>query len=204
MVEQVEINLPTGVSENPQKRRRLSQERFVAVGQRIEVKWDLDDENGFVRSRWWGAKVLRKLESSGDKNITCDILYDPFEDFAETQCRIVFQSSTELRDSDSGELLYWRAEGENSEPQSTTMVELQEEQDAIDRELGESFEQEAMAEFDKLPMEKQRHLAASYRSFADSLKEHLRKLLAANGANYEVRDNDIQRVCKAIKVEKKG
>ncbi|KAJ8902457.1 hypothetical protein NDN08_006862 [Rhodosorus marinus] len=204
MVKQVEGNSQTRDSEKPQKRRRLSEEELVAVGKRIEVKWDLDDENGVVRSRWWGAKVLRKVESPGDEKVPFDILYDPFEDFAETQCRIVFLSTTELRDSESGDLLYWRAEGDDSEPQSTTMVELQEEQDAIDRELGESFEQEAMAEFDKLPMEKQRHLAASYRSFADSLKGHLRKLLAANGANYEVTDNDIQSAFNAIEVEKKG
>jgi len=200
----VEENLQAGDSEKPQKRRRLSEEDLVAVGKRIEVKWDLDDENGVVRSRWWGAKVLRKVEASGDENAPYDILYDSYEDFLETQCRIVFLSTTELQDSESGDLLYWRSEGDDSEPQSTTMVELQEEQDAIDRELGESFEQEAMAEFDKLPMEKQRHLAASYRSFADSLKGHLRKLLATNGANYEVTDNDIQSAFNAIVVEKKG
>jgi len=86
------------------------------TGDRMEVLWEVEEDNAAV-VHWWGCTLLPKSKSSkGRKKTTAirTIQYDPYPKggyHTHTRERIIFLNQQYLRDVSSGKQLYYRAEG---------------------------------------------------------------------------------------------
>mmetsp|Transcript_16345 Transcript_16345/g.45559 ORF Transcript_16345/g.45559 Transcript_16345/m.45559 type:complete len:239 (-) Transcript_16345:252-968(-) len=155
----------------------------LAVGDRIEVKWDLIDEEDNAVSQWWGAKVIGPASNEEDGRVYT-IMYDAVGEFEKTDAKVLFLGGTELYDfgCDSHESGYlrWRLEGSLSDesedeeaeeicgrPDTITMAELREE---VAADADEALEEEAMQELSALPRDRQQHIAAGFRNMIDRVK----------------------------------
>mmetsp|Transcript_224 Transcript_224/g.705 ORF Transcript_224/g.705 Transcript_224/m.705 type:complete len:232 (-) Transcript_224:162-857(-) len=184
--------------EKPEKGEELP--RGLAFDERFDIKWDLE-EDGLTTSRWWGCRVLTRTTESYQDRAVYNVMYEPYANFDEAPSKIAFLSEKELYDLESDARLLWKLETDPSDIGSTTMVEVQRAQEEMDEEIGESVFDLGMQEFSRLSHERQRHMASTYRSFADNIKEHLRDLLATNGPGYEITDKDISNVILQVQAE---
>eukprot|EP00887_Chlorella_sp_A99_P000560 scaffold17.g560.t1 len=88
-----------------------------AVGDRVEVKWVIvDDETGETEIKWWGAKVLRKVAGKTDAagRDVFTLSYDAEEGFESDEQDVSFidEHSLTEADGDGSDVMPWRREGD--------------------------------------------------------------------------------------------
>ena len=138
--------------------------------------------------------------------------------------RVVFHSDRVLEDVDEGNALRWRKEGSGGDDDDddddasddevyaaeavagaaggvTTMVDVLEAQDKIDKEQGDgdTLEQASNRAFGTLPMDQQQHLAHAFSGFKDKFIAGLRGLVESNGEGYAVSKDDIENIMGGIR-----
>jgi len=144
-------------------------------------------------------------------SIRWQIEYDAYGEFDVERCEVDFIGPHELRDVSTGQVLWFRKEGETLEPEDSES----EEHDAADdtlkmSELVAAEESEpggveallaGEKEFQKLPVVTQQTIAMKYRRMADRMKAGLAKIIEENGDGYVIQAADIHMITSAIKAE---
>ena len=195
------------------------------VGDRVEVQWDLQQpENEGIGSIaiWWGA-TYTGLCSDGKATGTVKphavhtLLYDARAGYPETSSEVVFLSMSRLLDVGEEDTLMWRYEGQDwlcdSNDQTTsqlletptpdvvmTMQDLLQDQKRLElmEHGGVSVQSLGMAALARLPYLTQTNLASNFRTFADSIKEHLAEIRRVRGAGATVTIQDIRAIMEKI------
>eukprot|EP00548_Thalassiothrix_antarctica_P005457 CAMPEP_0194149722 /NCGR_PEP_ID=MMETSP0152-20130528/39579_1 /TAXON_ID=1049557 /ORGANISM="Thalassiothrix antarctica, Strain L6-D1" /LENGTH=238 /DNA_ID=CAMNT_0038852135 /DNA_START=160 /DNA_END=876 /DNA_ORIENTATION=- len=94
----------------------LADKLGLKIGDRLEVKWDLtDEESDEVKSYWWGAILLEHDGRTSDDGVATRVLhYDPHPDggFPDSSLEDVYFISPGVLLSNDGEKLMFRKEGE--------------------------------------------------------------------------------------------
>eukprot|EP00882_Tetradesmus_deserticola_P025149 GHRQ01027608.1.p1 GENE.GHRQ01027608.1~~GHRQ01027608.1.p1 ORF type:complete len:168 (+),score=59.31 GHRQ01027608.1:241-744(+) len=99
----------------------------LSLGDRIEVKWQVQPDEGEPVERWWGARISAAqptAASSGSPAYT--IKYDtwPECDFTEEEeGDVALLSTHRLLDVRQQEVMAWRREGDDYEPESESEEE---------------------------------------------------------------------------------
>lgn len=110
--------------------------RLPRVGDRIEVKWRIDDEStGASTVRWWGAAVT---DVSGDATgtVTAKLMYDAYGEFEAEAATVSFlDARTLVSPATEDEAMRWRFEGEVADDDDPSddggSGEDEEEEDAV-------------------------------------------------------------------------
>lgn len=181
------------------------------VDSKIEVKWQIEDEDK-IESLWWKATVqsIELASSESCPSETAGVLrYEAFRDFGEETAAVVFVAEGRLYHTDNSEtLLRWRKEGQqqidsDEEDDGNQLVDandLDQDEQLIERELGVSAEEVMKQQLQKYPMDQQRQLASGARAFVDHFREQLSQLAQAQGgAGYTVTENDVQGIFASLK-----
>lgn len=180
----------------------------LSTGQHIEVKWQLTEESGAAATRWWRATVLHSVAEN--PSVWC-IRYDASEGFDPEDAEVKFLSKSQLQNTSDGEVLQWRLEGamlsedEDEEGEQEPLVllkDLTDEQEALEREMGQSVEEAALQHIQaQMAPDQQQTVLAGFRHFADHFKSKLHELVRTNEdpENYVVTANDIQQIVHGLK-----
>lgn len=194
--------------------------RRLAAGDRIEVKWQLQTEDGNDSCRWWGARVEGVTGAVGGFEVWT-LRYDAYQEFEEESANVVVFPGQWLHDVGQGDdgFLRWKFEGdaEPDEEDEEEMDELEEEeemdyvldgQQVLDlvnqheQDTGQSSEQEALealAASCSNPAQ-QLHVAAGFRDMVDHIKEQVRQRIEASGSgSYTVTADDVQQIFSKLK-----
>ncbi|KXZ51066.1 hypothetical protein GPECTOR_14g51 [Gonium pectorale] len=159
----------------------------VAVGGRVEVKWQIETDDGEPYARWWGATVVgpseeRDAELPGAP--VYELAYDAHGDFEQERSHVIFVGEHTLRQLDQTEELAWRREGDTWEDEE----EDEDEGDQADGEAvvtmddmrqmasnekeylnGKTLEEAEREVLGSMEPNKRIQLAAGFRDFADNL-----------------------------------
>ncbi|KAF6257372.1 hypothetical protein COO60DRAFT_1234110 [Scenedesmus sp. NREL 46B-D3] len=92
----------------------------LSLGDRIEVKWQVQPDEGDPIERWWGASILSAQPSTASRDVPAyTIKYDtwPECDFTEEEeAEVALLSTHRLLDLRQADVMAWRREGEDYEP----------------------------------------------------------------------------------------
>ncbi|GLC36970.1 hypothetical protein PLESTB_000172900 [Pleodorina starrii] len=173
----------------------------IAIGGRIEVKWQVEPDEGEAYYRWWGASIVGPSDQQDAERPAApvyELLYDAHDDFEQERGHVVLITEHTLRQLDQTEELTWRREGDtwdddgdedggsdDAEEEEAngerllTMDDLKQlgEQGLEGRSL-EEVEQEALQ---SLEPNKRIAVAAGFRDFADNLMSFLHERVSAEG-----------------------
>mmetsp|Transcript_13777 Transcript_13777/g.24128 ORF Transcript_13777/g.24128 Transcript_13777/m.24128 type:complete len:228 (+) Transcript_13777:104-787(+) len=139
----------------------------------VEVRWDVETEDGQESKVWWQAKVadppaeVPAEQQSEAPQPQFELQYEARENMPAETCIVRFISSTLLYDCKAAGYLYWRKAGETWEPDSSSSEEEElealsmEEQDARVAALTDEL-------MDGLEPAQQAVMASSMRDFMDS------------------------------------
>ncbi|PNH11144.1 hypothetical protein TSOC_002069 [Tetrabaena socialis] len=103
------------------------EEAGLAAGGRIEVKWQVEPEDGEPFSRWWGATLVGPSSQEDPQAPGAPIFelaYDAADGFEQERSTVRFTAAHALHQLDQAEELVWRREGEEweeEESESETM-----------------------------------------------------------------------------------
>mmetsp|Transcript_41491 Transcript_41491/g.132553 ORF Transcript_41491/g.132553 Transcript_41491/m.132553 type:complete len:246 (+) Transcript_41491:1169-1906(+) len=174
-------------------------------GSRIEVCWDLvDEESGENRALWWAAKVRKPGGGEGaGERVEWELFYDIKEDegYDEHESRNVqFLGEHELLDVAEGTAMRWRAEGDAWEDTVTLgdmMNELQEDEEAA-QEGGTSMEELERQAMGNLTPFQQQQVAARMRGMFDKMREGLQKVAESRPGGVVTKE-DIEAIMSSSK-----
>ncbi|GFR52419.1 hypothetical protein Agub_g14991 [Astrephomene gubernaculifera] len=185
----------------------------LAVGGRLEVKWQIEPDEGEPYSKWWGATVVgpsAQQDPSYPGAPVYELSYDAHDDFEQERCHVVFTSEHTLKQLDQTEELSWRREGDeweadedegegaeaegeeaaNSEAVLTVEDLIRDEKEILDGKTLEEAEGEVLG---SLEPSKRIAVAAGFRDFADNLISFLReKVAASEGGEVTVTPEHVQ------------
>ncbi|CAD7704746.1 unnamed protein product [Ostreobium quekettii] len=172
----------------------------LQVNDKIEVKWEVESENGTIVTRWWGARVLHLDESqtAGGVGKVWVVMYDPFGSFSAEQAKIIFLSERHIFDVSEGVEMRWRKEGEllgdtefdEDGAEMKTLSDIIEEGElaGLSEEKCAELEHTAMQ---KLPIANQQALAAGFQEFKDSLVRFLKRKEEELGEHTVIGEKDV-------------
>ncbi|CAM9280677.1 unnamed protein product [Choristocarpus tenellus] len=184
----------------------------LKVGARIEVCWDIEDENGKCTEKWWGSTVgpavSGKRASSGRPVFI--LQYDALDGMEACDHEVSFIDGLRLTDIKEDADMPWKREGceidqrallESIGDESVNIGEFVRAQEEMDAEEGEeSVESLGMKELGKLPHHQQASLAAGFRRMADVVKDHLVKLQEqGDGGEVVVSAEDVKRMFEEVR-----
>uniref|UniRef100_A0A383WDR3 Uncharacterized protein n=1 Tax=Tetradesmus obliquus TaxID=3088 RepID=A0A383WDR3_TETOB len=166
----------------------------LTIGDRIEVKWQVQPDEGDPIERWWGASITAAEPTASSGTPAYSIRYDtwPECDFnEEEQAEVALLNTHRLLDLRQQEVMAWRREGDGYEPADTDSEEEEEGEgiaaDDEDEALAEGAEgrsftvaelaagisdADVSAEEARLAAAPQ-HVAAGYKEFMDNLKQYI-------------------------------
>ncbi|GIL50957.1 hypothetical protein Vafri_7031 [Volvox africanus] len=177
----------------------------IAVGGRVEVKWQVEPDGEEAYFRWWGATIVGPSNQQDVKRPGApvyELLYDAHDDFEQERGHVVFTGEHKLSQLDQTDELTWRREGdewddycdedEGSEgPEDegegiTTEGEVLYTMDDVHRMVEEDFAGQDMDELERQALQslepsKRIAVAAEFRDFADNLNEFLRERCGNGG-----------------------
>lgn len=165
----------------------------LSIGERIEVKWQVQPDEGDPIERWWGASIIGAQPSTASSSGAPSycIKYDTWLecDFTEEeQAEVALLSTHRLLDVRQQDVMAWRREGEDYEPES----EEEDEDEGVQSEDAELADVDAAeggpvslaelaagisdadvsAEEARLASAPQ-HVAEGYKEFMDNLKQFI-------------------------------
>lgn len=167
---------------------------------KVEVKWEVANEDGTCFDRWWGARVLGPDASAAEssKGKIWVINYDAFESFEEQEASVIFLTERRLFDLSEGMEMRWRKEGEllgdtEFDDEEHEMVTLT---DIIEQGEMAGFSEEKCAELErremqKLPIVNQQLIASRYQEFKDSFVGFLKRKEQELGENPVIGASDV-------------
>lgn len=82
-------------------------------GDRIEVEWEIENDNEDKTVHWWGATLLKHDGRTEDSVAIRQLLYDPYKDFESSKEDVIFLGDDLLVSPDSQNQLKFRREGED-------------------------------------------------------------------------------------------
>lgn len=81
-------------------------------GDRVEVEWEIENDNGETTVHWWGATLLSHDGRTEDSVAIRQLKYDPHQKFESSVEDVIFLGSNLLVSPDSQNQLTFRREGE--------------------------------------------------------------------------------------------
>lgn len=188
----------------------------LQLGDRLEVKWQLEEEGAPASTKWWGAVLDSRPhgETDGEGRQVYVLRYDPDPDsgFEEQECcRVTFLEEHALYDFGQDDELAWRQagdsweapavpEGEEAEGGEGAIYSLNEIAAAIkaaERRRGRTLDQDAAEALSAFPQDKQMFIAAGFRNFSDHISAGVAQLQAQHGPDYVVTAADVKAVTAA-------
>jgi hypothetical protein len=200
-----------------QKNLHATDDLGLALGNTIEVLWDVVSEEGEASTSeeksivWWTGELIGEVANPEDVAETdafglsskWRLRYQKYGSFAEEERTVVFLEPHLLLDLEDQQLLEWRKYGEPYEPKEQAsedqVITLEDVTAELNAEGGPDVFQEGMKEFGKMPYAQQQLFADNYRAMADLFKENLRKILEQKGEGYVVDAEDIHRMVEGMK-----
>ncbi|PNW82896.1 hypothetical protein CHLRE_06g298700v5 [Chlamydomonas reinhardtii] len=171
------------------------EEAGLTAGARLEVKWNVEPDEGEAYTRWWGATLVgpstEKHPDHPDASVY-ELAYDAHDDFDQEKSHVVLMGEHSLLQLDQTEELTWRREGDEWDevPEDgddeeevvdgeavVTMEDLaEEEKELLGGKTLEEAESEAMS---TLEPAKRIAVAAGFRDFADNLVSFLHDVVGS-------------------------
>lgn len=160
-------------------------------GVRLQVKWELAEEDGNVRVVWWGCRLV-------DHGKFSTLLYDADHGFEETPARVTILKVGKLFDYSTKEWLSWRIEDLSQPAEADVVVsarDIIDAQEEIEAEatqdgLGSASLLEAgLNAINAAPNGHQ--MAAAGREWIDFFKVKLNEIVASRGPGYTLTGEDI-------------
>jgi hypothetical protein len=81
-------------------------------GDRLEVQWEIENDNGEIEVHWWGATLLKHDGRTEDSVAIRQLLYDAYKDFEPSKEDVIFIGYDELASPDSQNQMKFRREGQ--------------------------------------------------------------------------------------------
>lgn len=103
---------------SPMEKRAKTEALDLAVtlgfkdGDRLEVEWEIENDNGETTVHWWGATLLEHDGRTEDSVAIRQLKYDPHQSFESSVEDVIFLGSNLLVSPDSQNQLTFRREGE--------------------------------------------------------------------------------------------
>ncbi|KAL4434345.1 hypothetical protein ABPG75_000786 [Micractinium tetrahymenae] len=189
----------------------------LSLGDRVEVLWQVtDEETGESTRKWWGAELSRREEATDGEGRTVYVLrYDPdaekgFEEHEE--CGVTFVEEHYLWDLGQDDELPWRRPGEAWEPpppaagdggaegaEVLSLADLAADIQKRERRRGRTCDEEAAAMLSEMPPDQAMAIASGFRSFSEAITAHIAGLYAQHGSDYVVTAADVQAATAAAK-----
>lgn len=189
--------------------RDNSVEHLPDVGSKIEVKWQIEEDDN-IESLWWPATVQSVEPTTShetDAEASAILRYEAFRDFEAETAEVELLSQGRLYHKDNKEaVLRWRRPGElqsdTDEDEGDMLLDandLNQDEQELERELGVSAEDIMREQLQRYPMDQQRQLASGARAFVEHFREHLGQLAQAQGGSYTVTENDVQGIFSSLR-----
>jgi len=183
------------------------------VGTRLQVQWEIVDQNQQVEVRWWGCEYLGELPSpTEDGKILHSLRYDANGEFEETDCRVAFLSDSLLWDCDYDGEMFWRVQPDNWDEskeypeEKYTMQQIIQDQETEEKKEGAqlSLYTLGLQAFGTMPHEKQRMVAEAYQAFSTKFRGRLEKLKQERGSGCEITTADINGIMEELQKLKRS
>uniref|UniRef100_A0A7S2YY33 Uncharacterized protein n=1 Tax=Chloropicon laureae TaxID=464258 RepID=A0A7S2YY33_9CHLO len=170
--------------------------------------------------QWWAGQLVAEEEKEGQEEVQegqeaeagslpfaasskWRLRYQKYEAFEEEERTVVFLDPHLLLDFDDMQVLEWREDGSDYEPEMRQRPEFaaaeRDDVVAIGDMAGADAVSEGMRELNKMPFDKQQIFASSYRVMADSFKQKLREILKNKGEGYVFGEEDVRTMIEGIK-----
>jgi hypothetical protein len=81
-------------------------------GDRLEVQWEIENDDGAIEVHWWGATLLKYDGRTEDSVAIRQLLYDAYNVFEPSKEDIIFIGYDELASPDSQNQMKFRREGQ--------------------------------------------------------------------------------------------
>ncbi|CAJ1959083.1 unnamed protein product [Cylindrotheca closterium] len=81
-------------------------------GDRLEVQWEIENDDGENEVHWWGASLLKHDGRTEDSVAIRQLLYDEYQDFEPSKEDVIFIGPDELASPDSQNQMKFRREGQ--------------------------------------------------------------------------------------------
>ncbi|KAG2449951.1 hypothetical protein HYH02_000055 [Chlamydomonas schloesseri] len=174
------------------------EEAGLKEGARLEVKWNIEPEDGDAYTRWWGATLVgpsSEKHSDYPDAPVYELAYDAHDDFEQEKSHVVFTGEHSLLQLDQTDELTWRREGDEWDEAAedgddeeavdgeavVTMEDLaKEEKELLGGKTLEEAESEVM---NTLEPAKRIAVAAGFRDFADNLVSFLHDVVGSAPAS---------------------
>ncbi|KAG2429052.1 hypothetical protein HXX76_011293 [Chlamydomonas incerta] len=170
------------------------EEAGLKEGARLEVKWNIEPEEGEAYTRWWGATLVGPSSEKHPEHPDApvyELAYDAHDDFEQEKSHIVLTGEHSLLQLDQTDELTWRSEGDEWDEAAedgddeeavdgeavVTMEDLAKEEKEL---LGDKTLEEAESEvMNTLEPAKRIAVAAGFRDFADNLVSFLHDVVGS-------------------------
>lgn len=86
----------------------------LKVGDRLEVQWEIQSDDGKDEVHWWGAELLEHDGRTEDSVAIRQLKYDPYRDFETSIEEVIFIGPDELASPDSQHQMKFRREGQET------------------------------------------------------------------------------------------
>ncbi|KAL3939207.1 MAG: hypothetical protein SGBAC_006020 [Bacillariaceae sp.] len=84
----------------------------LKAGDRLEVQWEIENDEGENEVHWWGATLLEHDGRKEDSVAIRQLLYDAYKDFEPSKEDVIFIGPDELASPDSQNQMSFRREGQ--------------------------------------------------------------------------------------------
>ena len=94
-------------------------------GDRLEVEWEIEHDDGEMEVHWWGATLLKHDGRTEDSVAIRQLLYDAYKTFEPSKEDVIFIGPDELASPDSENQMKFRREGQEEEVSFYTEGDLE-------------------------------------------------------------------------------